>query len=57
MARIPIALQLFSVRKECAGDLPRTLEAARTALALPLYSHMTDEDQQRVIGAVESLLG
>lgn len=38
------------------GDLPRTLEAARTALALPLYSHMTDEDQQRVIGAVESLL-
>ncbi len=27
MARIPIALQVFSVRKESAGDLPRTLKA------------------------------
>ena len=39
------------------GDLPRTRETSRAALALPLYSHMTDEDQQRVIMAVESLLG
>ncbi|MHC4504811.1 MAG: DegT/DnrJ/EryC1/StrS family aminotransferase [Planctomycetota bacterium] len=39
------------------GDLPRTRETSRAGLALPLYSHMTDEDQQRVIGAVESLLG
>jgi len=27
MGRIPIALQLYSVREDCAKDLPRTLEA------------------------------
>jgi len=27
MARIPVALQLYSVRGDCARDLPRTLEA------------------------------
>ncbi len=44
----------FSMR--VVGELPRTWEASRTALALPLYSHMTGEDQERVISAVESLL-
>jgi hypothetical protein len=39
------------------GDLPRTREASGTALALPLYSHMSDDDQERVLREVESLLG
>jgi dTDP-4-amino-4,6-dideoxygalactose transaminase len=39
------------------GDLPRTLDASRAGLALPLYSHMTETDQERVLHEVESLLG
>ena len=39
------------------GDLPNTWAASRSALALPLYSHMTEQDQTRVIAAVEALVG
>jgi dTDP-4-amino-4,6-dideoxygalactose transaminase len=33
-------------------SLPKTELAARTEVTIPLYSHMTDEDQQRVIAAI-----
>jgi dTDP-4-amino-4,6-dideoxygalactose transaminase len=37
-------------------ELPRTEAAARTEVTIPLYSHMTDEDQQRVIAGIEDAL-
>jgi dTDP-4-amino-4,6-dideoxygalactose transaminase len=37
-------------------ELPRTEVAARTEVTIPLYSHMTDEDQQRVIAGIEDAL-
>jgi len=39
------------------GDLPNTALASRTGLALPLYSHMTSDEQHRVISAVHETLG
>ncbi|MBI5572732.1 MAG: DegT/DnrJ/EryC1/StrS family aminotransferase [Desulfomonile tiedjei] len=38
------------------GDLPRTWSISAQALALPLYSHMTAAQQDRVCRALESLL-
>jgi len=38
------------------GDLSNTWAATAESLALPLYSHMTYEEQDRVCDAVESLL-
>lgn len=38
------------------GELPNTWDCCMTTLALPLYSHMTDKQQDRVCRAVESLL-
>lgn len=38
------------------GDLPNTIEASRSSLALPLFAHMTDSQQDRVCRAVERLL-
>jgi dTDP-4-amino-4,6-dideoxygalactose transaminase len=38
------------------GDLPNTWAIARASLALPLYSHMTDEQQDRVVHALGSIL-
>ena len=38
------------------GDLPNTLEASRSSLALPLFAHMTDSQQDRVCRAVERVL-
>jgi dTDP-4-amino-4,6-dideoxygalactose transaminase len=38
------------------GDLPNTLRASMTGLALPLYSHMTEEEQGAVIAAVREIL-
>ncbi len=35
-----------------AGDLPNTARASREGLALPLYSHMTSDDLERVATAV-----
>jgi dTDP-4-amino-4,6-dideoxygalactose transaminase len=37
-------------------SLPRTERAARTEVTLPLYPHMTAEDQDRVIRALEAAL-
>jgi dTDP-4-amino-4,6-dideoxygalactose transaminase len=38
------------------GDLSHTWSAARESLALPLYSHLTDHQQDRVCSELESLL-
>jgi dTDP-4-amino-4,6-dideoxygalactose transaminase len=55
----PVHVQpAFSDRpRRIVGDLPHTWEATQTSLALPLFAHMTDEQQQRVIQALERLLG
>ena len=38
------------------GELPNTWSAAQCSLALPLYSHMTDDDQDIVLRALASVL-
>jgi dTDP-4-amino-4,6-dideoxygalactose transaminase len=38
-------------------SLPRTERAARSEITLPLYSHMTDSDQDRVVRALAEELG
>lgn len=38
-------------------DFPRALDAYRRAVSLPLYTRMSEADQERVISAVRSLLG
>lgn len=38
------------------GDLTHTWNTSRSALALPLYSHMSDESLERVCCAVEAVL-
>ena len=38
------------------GDLSNTLAAARESLVLPLFSHMTDEQQDRVCAVLTSVL-
>lgn len=39
------------------GELPNTWAVSRSSLALPLFAHMTDEQQDRVCGVVEGVLG
>ncbi len=39
------------------GDLPNTWDVAQASLALPLFAHMTDEQQDRVCEVVEGVLG
>ena len=39
------------------GDLRHTWAATTESLALPLYGHLTDQEQDRVCDAIESLLG
>lgn len=38
------------------GDLKNTWRCSLECLALPLYSHMTEEDQERVCSVVESVM-
>jgi dTDP-4-amino-4,6-dideoxygalactose transaminase len=38
------------------GDLPHTWSSSLQSLALPLYSHMTESEQDRVLDVLESLL-
>jgi dTDP-4-amino-4,6-dideoxygalactose transaminase len=38
------------------GDLPNTMSAAKESLALPLFSHMTDEQLSRVCGILKAIL-
>lgn len=42
--------------KRVLGELPVTWEATKTCLALPLFAHMIDEQQEVVIDALEKLL-
>jgi dTDP-4-amino-4,6-dideoxygalactose transaminase len=39
------------------GPCTRSITASRAALALPLFAHMSDEQQSRVIDALEQMLG
>ena len=39
------------------GELPNTWAAANSSLALPLYSHMSDIEQDRVLQVLSSILG
>jgi dTDP-4-amino-4,6-dideoxygalactose transaminase len=38
------------------GDLPHTWSSSLQSLALPLYSHMTEPEQDRVLDVLDSLL-
>ncbi len=38
-------------------SLPRTELAARSEVTIPLYPHMTEEEQERVIHGIEAVLG
>jgi dTDP-4-amino-4,6-dideoxygalactose transaminase len=37
-------------------SLPRTEDVSHRELTLPLYAHMTDEEQDRVINAIEEVV-
>ena len=39
------------------GELPNSWALSRSSLALPLFAHMTDEQQDRVCRVVEGVLG
>lgn len=39
------------------GNLTNTISATQQCLALPLYAHMTDHEQDRVCAVLESVLG
>jgi dTDP-4-amino-4,6-dideoxygalactose transaminase len=55
---IPVHMQTAFRDKphRIVGDLPNTLAAARESLVLPLFSHMTDEQQDRVCAVLTSVL-
>jgi dTDP-4-amino-4,6-dideoxygalactose transaminase len=40
-----------------AGDLPRSEQAARESLALPIYSELTEDQQERVVRGIAEALG
>ncbi len=53
----PATHEFSAYRERYAGvSLPHTELAARTEVTIPLFSHLTDEDQQRVIDAIEDAL-
>jgi dTDP-4-amino-4,6-dideoxygalactose transaminase len=39
------------------SDFPKATQAYERAVSLPLYTRMSDADQERVIGAIRSILG
>jgi dTDP-4-amino-4,6-dideoxygalactose transaminase len=55
---IPLHLHPYWAQryKLSAEDFPNALEAYRSAVSLPIYTKMTDEDQDRVIEAVREIL-
>jgi dTDP-4-amino-4,6-dideoxygalactose transaminase len=55
---IPLHLQPYwkDTYGLCAEDFPRATRAFRAAVSLPIYTRMTEDDQQRVIEAVRSIL-
>ena len=42
----------FSAYRDAAGTLPRSEEIARTQVTIPLYPHLEEADQDRVVTAV-----
>ena len=42
----------FAIYESAAAHLPVTDEAARRALTLPLFAHMSDEQVEHVAGAL-----
>jgi dTDP-4-amino-4,6-dideoxygalactose transaminase len=46
------AIHEFTAYAGAGGSLPRSELAARTELTLPLYPHLTEEDQDRVVSAL-----
>ena len=53
----PATHEFTAYRKRFPGvSLPQTELAARTEVTIPLFSHMTDEQQERVIAAVGEAL-
>jgi dTDP-4-amino-4,6-dideoxygalactose transaminase len=42
----------FSAYRDAAGELPRSERFARTQVTIPLYPHLTEVDQDRVVEAV-----
>ena len=49
------AVHEFTAYRERYGEisLPRTELAARTEVTIPLYPHMTETEQDRVIASIE----
>jgi dTDP-4-amino-4,6-dideoxygalactose transaminase len=53
----PATHEFTAYRKRFPGvSLPNTELAARTEVTIPLFAHMTDEQQDRVIAAIEEAL-
>jgi dTDP-4-amino-4,6-dideoxygalactose transaminase len=53
----PSVHEFTAYRERAAGvSLPHTERAARSEITLPLYPHMTEEEQGRVIEGVEEVL-
>jgi len=50
------AIHEFTAYAGAAGPLPRSELAARTELTVPLFPHLTEDDQDRVVAAVTSEL-
>jgi dTDP-4-amino-4,6-dideoxygalactose transaminase len=48
----PAVHELSAYRGRATGQLPRSELAARTELTLPLYPHLSEDDQDRVVGAL-----
>lgn len=53
----PATHEFTAYRERYSGvSLPNTELAARTEVTIPLFAHLTDEEQQRVISAIEDAL-
>jgi dTDP-4-amino-4,6-dideoxygalactose transaminase len=53
----PATHEFTAYRERFPGvSLPRTELAARTEVTIPLYAHMTEDEQDRVIAAIEDAL-
>jgi dTDP-4-amino-4,6-dideoxygalactose transaminase len=50
----PAIHEFSAYRRSHRPALPRSERAARTQLTLPLYPHLSHDDQDRVVAAVEA---